>query len=232
MSDFSFASLIKPGEGATMALKRHLHACQARDAARKKPNWIYGGACDLLLQHGTFFTGRELDATWEHLRGPKTRCHDNSLEAAEADRTLRYFTGLYVVAGDPCPHSWCVDADGELVEVTLPNATMRGERPMTARKRGGSQRPMLTPAHWAYVGVEYDVDFIRAHSNERGLPILDPFYDQNPTGELGCYLHSEDPPMWSTPYSPSGFTIIPAPDLCHECMGWGCGDCGETGVRP
>lgn len=234
MSEFSFASLIKPGEGAMRALRQYLKVRQARDAARKPSHWVYGGAADLLLKHGTFFTGLELPDKWEQLRGPMQNCHENSLRAAEADASLRYFTGLYMIAGEPDPHSWCVDGAGKLVELTLPGAGERGTHPMTAKLEGGPEAPMLTPAHWAYVGVEYDAAFVRAHLTERGLPILDPTHTEGPDGglELGCYLDSEELPMWTTRYDPGGFVIPSAPDLCTECLGWGCDDCNQTGIRP
>ena len=231
--DFSFASLVKPGEGATRALRNWLHARQARDAITKKP-WVYSGMADFLLQHGTFFTGRELPDKWEALRGPLENCHWNGLHAAEADPSLRYFTGLYVISGTPSTHSWCVDQDGGMVDVTVANAAMRGDRPLTTAWHGGPLAPMLFPVNWAYVGVEYRPAFIRAHGDERGLPILDPYWLEGPPGpqELGAYLHSEDPPVWTTPYNIDGFPVPPAPDLCEECEGWGCDDCNGTGAAP
>lgn len=233
MTEFSFASLVKPGEGAMRALRQHLEARQARDVKGKMPHWVYSGPSDLLVKHGTFFTGRELPDQWEHLRGPEQNCHENALAAAEAEPSLRYFTGLYLISGAPNPHSWCVDADGGLLELTIPGADRRGERPMTAKVAGGARSPMLTPPHWVYVGVEYDTAFVRAHADERGLPILDPTWTEGPDGglELGCYLDSEDLPMLATPYSPSGFTIPPQPDLCDRCAGWGCEDCNGTGIE-
>lgn len=232
MTDFSFASLVKPGEGATRALRNHLQARQARDARMKKPHWVYSGLADLLLQHGTFFTGRELDAKWEHLRGPQKQCHTNALAAAESEATLRYFTGLYIIAGEPCSHSWCVDADGALLELTFPGAEERGTNPMAGTI--GNARPALTPPHWAYVGVEYSTEFAVAHRGGRGLPILDPHGDNTKLepGELGCYLHSEELPMWATPYSRDGFPVPPRPTLCQGCLGWGCEDCNDTGAEP
>lgn len=231
MSDgsFSFASLVKPGEGSRRALANHLKVCSPREKGR--PHWRYSGACAFLLEHGTYFNGRELPAELEHLRGSFRQCHLNALAAAEADTTLRYFTGIYMVSGAACHHSWCVDKLDQLVEVTLPNATMRGENPVTAKTPGGYAAPMLTPAHWAYVGVEYDTAFVRLHQGERGLPILNP-YNQGEDGELGCYLRSEDAPMWALPYEKSGFPVPPAPDPCLDCFGWGCGACNDTGIAP
>ncbi len=234
MSDFSFAKLVKPGEGALRALRHHLEARQARDARSKKPHWTYSGMCDLLLQHGTFFTGRELPAKWEPLRGPLEHCHENSLLGAEADSSLRYFTGLYMVSSQPCTHSWCVDADGGLVDLTVANADMRGDRPMSAAWHGGPTSPMLLPGNWAYVGVEYEASFVRAHRDERGLPILDPYNQEGPPGpaQLGAFLQSEDAPVFALAYRPSGFPFPPCPVLCDECDGWGCGTCGNTGIEP
>ncbi len=237
--DFSFASLMKPGEGSMRSLRMHLQACQAREVRHKKPHWVYSGACDLLLRHGRFFNGRELPGKWEHLRGPQNACHDNALAAAEADPSLRYFTGMYVIGREPCQHSWCVDRDGGLLEVTLPNAAMRGRTPVLGDHTGDpTSLPMLTPPHWSYVGVEYSTAFVREHMDTRGLPLLDPHYrDHNYSTEFGCYLPREDPPMWCLPYDKAGFAIPPAPtNICVDCIGQGededgddCLPCGGKG---
>lgn len=238
---FSFASLVKPGEGSTQALKRHLEVARARERRAMRPTWVYGGIADFLSQHGTFFTGRELPDTLEHLRGPMQECHANALEAAEADPSLRYFTGLYMVSGAAADHSWCVDANGGLVEVTLPNAAMRGRTPVTSKTMHGPVAPMLTPPYWAYVGVEFDTAFVRAHKDTRGLPLLDPYENSDGPHLHGCYLRSEEAPMWAQPYTKSGFVVPTVPILCEDCEGWGddvsrdddtCQRCGGSGVEP
>jgi hypothetical protein len=247
---FSFASLVKPGEGAKRALANHLSARAAKERETKPPHWRYGGTADFLQQHGEFFTGRELPEEWERLRGPENQCHDNALAAAVMEPSLRYFTGLYIIGHTPSQHSWCVDANGELLEFTLPNAAERGRAPViaagTRRAMDGTTTPMLTPPHWAYVGVEYTTEFASRHAEERGMPILDPhFLMFNFDHDHGCYLHSEDPPMWLVPYDKAGFTVPPAPDLCGQCDGWGtafndadndaddkCLNCGGTGAEP
>ncbi len=237
--EFSFASLIKPGEGAMQALRSHLRVTSEREHKNKPADWRYAGVADFLEQHGTFSLGRELPDQWEHLRRPQAQCHDNALAAAEADPTLRYFTGLYVINREPTSHSWCVDANGELLEFTLPNAAARGRTPVVAldRSMAPTSIPMLSPPHWGYVGVEYETAFVREHADTRGMPLLDPYFkDHNFDDQLGCYLPKETPPMWVLPYHKAGFPVPPAPEVCTDCLGraenpWTGEDCVPCGAK-
>lgn len=221
MSDFSFASLIPAGSGSRSALQRQVELNRDREQARPRKGYRYHGANDLLAAHGTYFNGRELPDKWRDLIGPEQRCHVNASNAALATPELRYFTGFYMCGGTALHHSWCVDEDGGVVELTLRD-TKSNEETGTPRNTwvfravdGGMGRiPWVPPVHWAYVGVEYDAAFAVKHGEIRGLPILDPV--------PMLYRASEELPMFKAQYTPLGFEITEPPEiLAREHGGWG-----------
>lgn len=214
--DFSFRSLVPPGVGAERAMGRTLGIWLSREVPLKRPHWVYAGVADLLLQHGTFFGGRDLPERWDHVRGPGGHCHHNSLDAAEAEPELRYYTGLYMVGRMAQPHSWCVDGDGLVCELTFPDQRLidaDGGPNGSLVDEFGRQTgiPWLPPSTWSYVGVEYSVAFVREHGDVRGLPLLDPLSERTFPFGLGCYEPDEDLPMWATPYSIDGWPVPPKP---------------------
>lgn len=172
---FSFATAIAPGLGNRHALVKDLALRQARERASSPPrSWLYYGIGDYMLAHGKSYGGRVLPDAYEHLRGPETECHPNSIRAAQQDRSLRYFTGFYLVGLRAGHHSWCMDAENNVVEVTYPTKDVEPGT-ITSEVPGGPGVPWLPPAHWAYFGLEFNVDFVQALLDHYGfyLPILD-----------------------------------------------------------
>lgn len=169
--DIKFSDLIKPGEGAMAAMKKEVGA-RAKAERFREGRW-YGGLGEILKAHGTYFTGSELPAQYDDVQGPMGKCHINALEACEAHPELRYFTGLYAAGPRITDHSWCVDPDGKVVEVTFPT---KGPDTKTMRlaeyPEGEEGRPVRgtlgwTPPHtWAYCGLEFDASFVRRWVDE------------------------------------------------------------------
>ncbi len=216
MTEFSFRSLVPPGAGAKQALAKHIAQLHLNESRRADPAWSYSGVGQLLLEHGTFFSGRELPDRWRHAAGSMGQCHHNSLEAALQEPELRYFTGLYMVGLRAIPHSWCVDDEG-LVELTYPTTVEAGQVACIADEFGRATGvPWLPPNTWAYVGVEYDPAFVKEHADLRGLPIFDPHAELTTPFGCGSYRHDEPLPMWLRPYHRNGFPVTPAPTLEWE----------------
>lgn len=167
---------IEPGQANRYAAEKTL----AVRRALPKRGSAYNNAYDLLAQHGEWFGGRVTPQEFEHLRGPWQHCHRNSLDAALADSSLRYFTGYYCVAQRLLFHSWCVTPDGGAVELTFPTVMPPGAGWQTT-DGGGGEIPWLPPPHWLYVGVEYDTAFVAEAAHRRGfsLPLLDPIPESN-----------------------------------------------------
>src|SRR3954468_5162873 len=109
MSDDIF-SMLKPGQGARVAAERELH--RRAEAWGFSAGFEYRGPADFILRHGQFYAARETPAEYEHLRGPLRHCFINALAAAEADRTLIYTEGVYLVRGEPKAHAWVTAPDG------------------------------------------------------------------------------------------------------------------------
>jgi hypothetical protein len=159
--DFTFASLIKPGQGTRQTMERELHRRKALDdqVYRWEPGYVYSGAADLLLRHGRFFTGRQLPDQYE--QAERQRCFLNALELAEAHPELHYYQGWYLVGTTALAHAWCVDDEG-VIEVTFDTmpVTTDGQWVAITDNRGG-KIPWLPPEHWSYCGVEFDPAFVR-----------------------------------------------------------------------
>lgn len=144
------------------------------------PGQWYSGPGEMLKMHATYFNGRELPDQYKQLQGQPTRCHLNALHACEQDPELRYFTGLYAVNYDITHHSWCVDAEGQVVEVTYPTENPGPHARMGSRPYGEDGPVVPTslgwvpPNAWAYVGLEFDVSFVRQWYDQTGLlPLLE-----------------------------------------------------------
>ena len=175
--EFSFRSLIKPGQGARAGMEKEV-ANRAANESMVPGQW-YSGEGEMLKSHGVYFGGRELPDQYAHLQGPMTHCHLNALQACEAEPSLRYFTGLYAVNYDITHHSWCVDENDEVVEVTY--ITKQTEGMVMGEHPYGFDGPLvpsslgwLPPAAWAYVGLEFDVSFVRQWYDTTGLlPLLE-----------------------------------------------------------
>lgn len=183
--------LIKRGDGARHAAERELHRRVERWGNQSQ--FVYRGPADFILRNGRYFAPRELPAEYTHLIGPPQACFVNALEAAQADESLTYTEGVYVVTSNATAHAWCTDPDGKVVELTLPTDTetlshakfphRRYDEGMTVGEATG-----LIPApladQWAYYGVEFpNSDFVADCFNrhqlaslidlpERGYPLL------------------------------------------------------------
>lgn len=201
---FTFASLIKPGQGSRQTMERELHRRKAIDdqAYRWEPGYVYSGAADLLLRHGQFFTGRELPDIYE--TAEPQRCFMNALELAEAHPELRYYQGLYLVGTTALHHAWCTDDDG-VIEVTFPTLAID---PETGRRVGitdyrGGTIPWMHPSHWCYCGVEFDPAFVRELADDHDeCSVLDPRrHDDAAQGE------PFDDVIFRHPYSKTGVPL-------------------------
>lgn len=199
MTEFSFRDLIKPGDGAVLAMAREMSARVIYEAAEPvKPGWLYTGPADMLKQHGETFRGEAMPEPYRGLIGTVRECHNNTLLACEAAPELRYFTGLYTVGRDVCEHSWAVTPGGTVVEVTYPSFGIEPGTRVTNQDGSTSVLAWMPPEYWAYCGLEFDPAFVRAVIERYGIwwPITEltnPF-----AGDL-----------YSTPYTPNGFQIAP-----------------------
>jgi hypothetical protein len=175
----NFRDLIPPGEGAKMALKRELE--RRVQSGNWGPEYVYQGGSDLILRHGTFFTGREVPEQYQSPAFLPNQCFGNALAAAQQWPELRYFEGVYSTgASHFTPHAWCVDAEGLVVELTMPTREL--ERYHHPDSMGGR---LSTPDHWVYAGLEFDPAFVEAYMDEYDLPMFDrPTADQKWAGEL------------------------------------------------
>jgi hypothetical protein len=189
MSDL-FGGLIKRGDGARHAAERELHRRVERWGQSQFP---YRGPADFILRHGRYFAPRELPDRYAHLTGPPQACFVNALHAAQADESLTYVEGVYVVTSNATAHAWCIDPEGKVVELTLPTDTAtlsrakfphrRYDEGMTVGEANGLISAPLAD-QWAYYGVEFpNVDFVAECFDrhqlaslidlpERGYPLL------------------------------------------------------------
>lgn len=188
---------LKPGEAGRLALERELERRVAEWGA--KPGYAYRGGGDFLLRHGRHYPGRELPERYEELIGEPTQCFPNALSAVQRDPALRYCEGVYAVGvGHYTPHAWALDADDAVVEVTYPTRGL--ERRISAR--GGWH---LDPKFWSYWGVIVHPEYVQAHMEQFGLPMLDRGHhaDERFARMLGVeadYREMHDFPILKVPY--------------------------------
>lgn len=160
---------IEPGRGARYALDKLLRSRADDDRFAK-----------YMLDNGTWFQGRRLPDKYESLRGPYSKCHTNSLTLAlNFPDAFHYWTGMYSVAPRSgvgtlwVAHSWLTDDSGQVVEVTFPTHDPPGSG-FLSEAGEGSAIPWLPPEHWAYVGCEFDPQFVDDFFHHWGLPVFDP----------------------------------------------------------
>lgn len=185
---------LKPGKGAELALRREL---ERRRDEWSRHGYFYRGAGDLLLQHGRFFTGRELPDTWAHLQGEPNLCFGNALEAVRADPSLTYYEGVYSTGGGHfTTHGWCVGPDGGVVEVTFPTDPEVLEAALT---------PVLPPEHWGYWGVAFTLELADWHFHQpnHGLPMLDRSHRDSQSAPHLDTSELHDFPILKVPYDPA-----------------------------
>lgn len=77
--------------------------------------WVYLGLEEFLLQHGRFWTPRQLPSHLPHMT-PKM-CFENAYKLATRRRELRYVEGI-AIGIIPIHHAWCVDADDNVIDPT------------------------------------------------------------------------------------------------------------------
>jgi hypothetical protein len=203
--------VLKPGQGAEMAVKREM---EQRRRTWTRPGYHYRGVGDFLLQHGKFWTGREIPERYRHLVGPDGSCYANALAAVRADSSLRYVEGVYAVIGrDFHGHAWCIDQDEQIVEVTAPTDPATVARASSAE----DHIPFLPVERWAYYGCVFPLAYVEAHraryEDTQGYPL----FDLNPAEnrrQFGSYQQSavgwgdedgedEDDTDWDEPDVPS-----------------------------
>lgn len=166
-----FDSLVgTPVERQRAVLRKALEARRDAWADSHPGKWVYEGGGDLLLRHGTFYSGRELPEKYAHLRGAPSCCFDNALKAVRADPTLTYVEGVYAIGSTHyTPHAWCLDPQGQLLEMTLP--TDEATRARALERRG---MPILPLEHWGYWGVVLHPDYVEAvWAAQEGQGVLD-----------------------------------------------------------
>lgn len=170
-------------------------------------NFVYRGAGDLLLKHGTFQSGRELPEKYQPLRGGPNECFRNSLAAVEADPSLRYVEGVYSTGGGHyTTHAWCIDPSGELLELTMPTDadTLRiGLDAVT-------MQPVRPLEHWGYWGIVFHPDYVRAVQEAQDhMNVLDRPPQDNAFAKFG--IEGNEPrtdwPIYHYPYHPDRRTL-------------------------
>jgi hypothetical protein len=211
MSGFKFSDLIKPGEGARLALESEL---RRRRDAWSRPGYLYRGAGDFLLQHGRYYGQpiRFADDDWYQglagNGGPYGTCFANAVEYAE-QFGVRYCEGVYSMVGAFQAHAWCLNDADEVIEVTHLDYVARGQRP------GDLYGHEWQPAErWGYYGVTFRPEFVRWHAENPGLLDGTPTYcilDRSPheahdraAHMLGAegFQDVHDFPVLKVPYDP------------------------------
>lgn len=197
-----FSDLIKPGEAAQMALRRELEV--RRERWQGGAEYVYAGAGDMILRHGTFFPGRECPEQYASPSYLGEQCFVNALALVEQHPHLRYFEGVYSMGnGHFTPHAWGVDADGGVVEVTVPTTELENYQDHRGMR-------MLPLQQWAYAGLEFHPAYVMAHLRDLGLPMMDrPRADKEEYGRLGLDMEDHDHgyPVLKAVYDPKRTTL-------------------------
>ena len=83
---------------------------------------LYRSVEEFILRHGWLFIPQAFPAKYRYWKGEYHDCLYNALELAASCRELAYVEGFAVPAMGsmqrPVAHSWCVDADGKVVDPT------------------------------------------------------------------------------------------------------------------
>lgn len=151
-----FAQLGTPVEREEKVIRKALEA--------RRDNWphegfVYRSAGDLLLQHGKFYSGRQLPDQYAHHKGIPNQCFVNAMTACERDPTLLYVEGVYTVGrGHYTPHAWCLDPAGKLLEVTLPT----DDETLAVARDFETGRPFPPLEQWGYWGAVFHPEYVRA----------------------------------------------------------------------
>ena len=203
MSDDIFGAL-KGVHTSTLALRREL---EERVKNWDRPGYYYRGGGDLLLKHGTFYTGRELPDQYVHLFGEPNACFNNAMEVSLAHPELRYCEGVYAAHGGFVPHAWCVAPDGGILELTWPTREAQG----TERFRDSlMQMPLVAPERMAYCGVFFRPELILWFLDTYGeFCMLDrPEYDRTFAYKAGLDVSQcHDWPILKVPYDPDRVSL-------------------------
>lgn len=147
---------------------------EVRRSKWTRPDYHYKGTGDFLLQHGVFYTGRQLPDQYQALKGPEGTCYESALAAALADPSLRYVEGVYSVVGEDFKgHAWCIDQEGLVVEVTQPTDPETLSKAFSRRTR----LPYLSVERWGYFGTVFPVEYVVAHRerylDDQGYALFD-----------------------------------------------------------
>lgn len=126
--------------------------CRKHNNGFEKPSdWHYAGMEDLLLQHGRFWTPRQLPSHIPHMT-PKM-CFENAFRVASRRKNLRYVEGVAMGVIIPVHHAWCVDEDGNVIDPTWASTQ--------------------TDVGEAYFGVTFPVTLVRRIRSRACLSVLD-----------------------------------------------------------
>lgn len=188
-----------PAERNEIVLRRDLELRRDGGPAGRWDGYAYRGSADLLLQHGRFQPGRRLPERWQHHFGQPSQCYINALLAAEDNPELTYCEGVYWTGqSHGRSHAWCLDPDGELVEVTFPT-----DEATLAVARSRYNLPYLPPERWGYWGVTFAAELVQEHLDRLdSLPMFD-----RPLGELA----DPDMPEWLDMSEPHDYPILKVP---------------------
>lgn len=201
MSEFLGGNLLTPRQRQERVLRKALELRVQFWA--HGDDYLYRSGGDLLLQHGNFYSGRVLPEDYESLRGVPGRCFQNALDAVTQDPSLRYVEGVYAIGTSHyTPHAWCLDPEGNLLEVSLPTSGEIYENAVEEH----TGLPVLGVEHWGYWGAVFHPEFVKAvwATQEGHVGMLD-----RPTADAGPGTHEwrDEWPILRVPYDPERRTL-------------------------
>ena len=83
---------------------------------------LYHSTQEFILRHGWLFSPQPFPAKYRKWKGEHHDCLYNALELSVSCRELAYVEGFAMpakgITETPVAHSWCVDADGKVVDPT------------------------------------------------------------------------------------------------------------------
>jgi hypothetical protein len=113
-------------------IKTHLEDCLAV--------WPHMKLFEFLVRYGREY---HYDPARKVQLAPPQQCYRNAATIVQIDRALTYVEGKVTCCGVPIDHAWCVDAAGEVVEITIDPANQH-------------------EPHREYFGVPFRTEYVRA----------------------------------------------------------------------
>lgn len=195
MSFLGGIDLGTPASRNEQALRREL---ELRRTRKPHSGWgkVYRTGADLLLQHGTFYPGRDVPEQYRHLVGEVGSCYWNCMDAAEADPSLRYCEGITAAGGGAfLSHAWCLDPDGNVLDFTWFGAVGQPDAYVGL--------PILPYEHWSYWGVVMRPELARSQAE---MPML----GRDPVAEMRLGTRITEQGEW---FTKTGLNITPPATL-------------------